>query len=267
MKVSYLQPVTDDILIRKLRLEVGEKILHYERISSAPNKEPYRIKNELDLKYLEHAKRIITDVGDFVSGFFPGFLSSKRADFDYVRRFNVEFLSRHELLIKVRAKTCKDEKEIQLGFDLPSFVYFPRTLYKIRGQYLYLHNHLESKISFVIGNRESPKTDDYFIDDALEELWHLAIHPYLLEKLNRILRTDATKSANYDMSNFLTEGEFIAKAFIFASFDEFKEKKRYDIPSREAREEEKILVDKIKIIGIKKALKEVSKPGGFEILK
>ena len=265
MKVSYLQPVTDDILIRKLHLELGEKILHYERISSTPKKDPYRINNELDLRYLEHAKRIITDVGDFISGFLPGFLSSKRADFDYVRRFNVEFLSRHELLVKVRAKTSKDEKVIPLSFDLPSFVYFPRTLYRIRGQYLYLHNHLESRISFVIGNRESPKTDDYFIDDALEELWHLAIHPYLLEKLNRILRTDATKPANKDMSDFLMEGEFIAKAFVFVSFDELKEKKRYNIPSREPRTKEKILVDKIKITGIKKALKEVSKPGAFEI--
>jgi len=117
----------------------------------------------------------------------------------------------------------------------------------------------------VIGNRESPKTDDYFIDDALEELWHLAIHPYLLEKLNRILRTEATKPANNNMSNFLMEGEFIAKAFVFASFGELKEKKRYNIPGREPNAKEKILVDKIKITGIKKALEEVSKPGAFEI--
>jgi len=102
MKVSYLQPVTNDILIRKLHLELGEKILHYERISSTPKKDPYRINNELDLRYLEHAKRIITDVGDFISGFLPGFLSSKRADFDYVRRFNVEFLSKPRPRVKTR---------------------------------------------------------------------------------------------------------------------------------------------------------------------
>jgi hypothetical protein len=265
MKVSYLQPVTDDILIRKLYLEMGEKVLHYERISSTPKKEPYRINNELDLRYLEHAKRIITDVGDFISSFLPGFPSSRKADFDYVRRFNVEFLNRHELLIKVRVTTSKEEKDILLSFDLPSYVYFPRTLYAIRGQYLFLHNHLESRISFVIGNRESPKTDDYFIDDALEELWHLAIHPYLLEKLNRIVRTGATKPANHNMYNFLMEGESIAKAFVFASFGELKEKKRYDIPNREATGEGRILVDKVKNTGIKKALKEVSKPGAFEI--
>jgi hypothetical protein len=116
-----------------------------------------------------------------------------------------------------------------------------------------------------LGNRESPKPDDYFIDDALEELWHLAIHPYLLEKLNRILRTGATEPANHNMSNFLMEGEFIAKAFVFTSLSEFKEKKRYDIPNREARGKEKNLVDKIKMTGIKKALKEVSQPGAFEI--
>ena len=244
---------------------MGKEILHYDRISSTLKKEPYEVRNELDLKYLEHVKGIITDVGDFIKGYLPRFFSSQRADFDYVRKYNVEFLSKQQLLVKVIAKTDKEEKELSLSFDLPSFVYLPRTLFRIKEQYVYLHNHLESRISFVIGKRENPKTDDYFFDDALEELWHLAIHPYLIEKLNRNLRTGGITSVTYNMSNFLLEGESLAKAFAFASIDEFKEKKGYDIPRREVKGGRKILVDKIKSIGIKKALKEVSKPGAFEI--
>jgi hypothetical protein len=255
MKVSYLQPITDDILIKKLRSEIGEEILHCNRIFSTHKKVPYEIKNELDMKYLEHAKRIIIDVSDFIRDFLPRFFSPYRADFDYVRRYNVEFLSRHELFVKVRAKTDKEEKELSLCFNLPSFVYLPRILYIIKGQYMYLHNHLESRISFVIGNQENPKTDDYFIEDALEEFWHLAIHPYLIEKLNRNLRMGAVKPENSNMSNFLMEGETVAKAFAFVSSDEFKKKKGYNIPSREPEIEKKFLFDKIRSMGIKKAFK------------
>jgi hypothetical protein len=260
MKVFYLHTVTDDIVIEKLHREMGEEILHYDRISSTRKKEPYETKCELDLKYLQHVKKIINDVGDFIRGFLPRFFSPQRADFDYVRRYNTEFLDRHELLVKVRAKTDKEEKDVSLSFDLPSFVYVPRILYRIKERYMYLHNHLKSSISFVIGNRENPKTDEYFIDDAMEELWHLAIHPYLIEILNRNLRSEEIKS-DHNMSKILMEGEYLAKAFAFVSLDEFKEKESYCIPSRETRGKEKILVDKVKSIGIKEALKEISRIG------
>ena len=260
MKIFYLQPITDDIVIEKLRRQMGEEILHYDRISSTRKKGPYETKNELDLKYLEHAKVIINDVGDFIRGFLPRLFSPHRADFNYVRKYNVEFLNRHELLLKARVRTYKEEKEVSLSFDLPSFVYIPRILYRIKERYVYLHNHLKSSISFVIGDRENPKTDEYFIDDAMEELWHLAIHPFLLEKLNRNLTSEEIKP-NHNMSKILMEGEYLAKAFTFVSVDEFTEKKRYDIPSREIKDKEKILVDKIKSIGIKKALKQISRTG------
>ena len=258
MKIFYLQPITDDIVIEKLHREMGEEILGYDRISSTRKKEPYETKNELDMKYLEHAKGIINDVGDFIRGFLPRVFSPQRADFDYVRKNNVEFLIRHEFLVKVRVRTDKGEKELFLSFDLPSFVYIPRMLYRIKERYVYLHNHLKSSISFVVGNRENPKTDHYFIDDAMEELWHLAIHPCLIEKLNRNLNTEEIKP-DRNMSGILTEGEYLAKAFAFASLDEFKEKKGYDIPKREIKDKEKILVDKIKNVGIKGALKEISR--------
>ena len=260
MKVFYLHPIKDDIVIEKLHREMGEEILHYDRISSKRKKEPYEIKDEFDLKYLEHAKGIINDVGDFIRGFLPRFFSPQRADFDYVRKYNVEFLGRHELIVKVRVKTDKGEKELPLSFDLPSFVYIPRILFRIKGRYVYLHNHLKSSISFVIGNRENPKTDDYFIDDAMEELWHLAIHPYLLEKLNRTLKSEEIKS-NDNMAKVLMEGEYLAKAFAFVSLDEFKEKKGYVIPGKKIKDKEEILVNKIKSIGIKGALKEISRAG------
>jgi hypothetical protein len=260
IKVSYLQPITDTILIEKLHREMGEEILDFDRISSSRRKEPYESKNEVDLKYLEYAKGIINDVGDFVSGFLPKIFSSQRADFDYVRKHNIEFLNRHELLVRVRARTHKQEKELSLSFDLPSFVYVPRILYKIKEQYVYLYNHLKCSISFVIGNSENPKTNGYFIDDAMEELWHLAIHPYLIEKLNRNLRSGEIEP-HYSTSKILIEGEDLAKAFAFVSFDEFKEKKRYSIPSREANNNAKMLVNKIKRIGIKEALRQISRPG------
>ncbi len=260
MKVYYLQPITDDMVIEKLHREMGEEILGYDRISSTRKKEPYEIINALDLKYLEHVKGIINDVGDFIRGFLPRGFSPKRADFDYVRKNNVAFLIRHEFLLKVRVRTDKGEKALSLSFDLPSFVYIPRILYRIKEQYVYLHNHVKSSISFVIGNRDNPKTDHYFIDDAMEELWHLAIHPCLIEKLNRNLSSEEI-NPNGNMSGILTEGEYLAKAFACASLDEFKEKRGYDIPQGQIQDKEKLLVDKIKNIGIKGALKEVSRTG------
>ncbi len=260
MKIFYLQPITDDIVIEKLHREMGEEILDYYRISSTRKKEPYETKNESDLKYLDHAKGIVNDAGDFIRGFLPRFFSPQRGDFDYVRKYNVEFLSRHELLVRARARTAKEEKELSLSFDLPSYVYIPRLIYRIKERYVYIHNHLKSSISFVIGNRENPKTDDYFIDDAMEELWHLAIHPYLIQKINGNLGGEKTKPDD-DISKILMEGEYLAKAFTVSSLDEFKEKKGYDIPGRETNDNEKFLVNEIKSIGIKKALKKIGRTG------
>lgn len=248
------------MVIEKLHREMDEEILGYDRISSTRKKKPYETKNALDLKYLEHAKGIINDVGDFIRGFLPRVFSPKRADFDYVRKNNVTFLIRHEFLLTVRVRTDKGEKERSLSFDLPSFVYIPRILYRIKERYVYLHNHVKSSISFVIGNRDNPKTDHYFIDDAMEELWHLAIHPCLLDKVNRNLSSEEIKP-DRNMSGILTEGEYLAKAFACASLDEFKEKRGYDIPQGHIHDKEKFLVDKIKDIGIKGALKEVSRTG------
>ena len=264
MKVFYLQPITDDVLIEKLHHEIEGEIIDCDRISSAHKKQPYETKNELDLRYLEHARGIIDDVSDYIRGFLPRFFSSQRADFDYVRRYNVEFLKRHQLLITVRARTDKEDKQLPLSFDLPSFVYIPRMLCRIKGQDVYLHNHLKSSISFVIGNRENPRTDDYFIEDAMEELWHLAIHPYLIAKLNRNLRSRAIKPPDDKMSEILLEGESLAKAFALVSFDEFKDKKGYHIARVESKYKERTLIDKIKGIGIRGALKEIGRRGIFD---
>ena len=268
MKTFYVEPVTEDMLAEKLSREVGEEVLRCERISSLHRKHSYEIKNELDAKYLEHAKRIIGDAGDFVKDCLPTFPSHQRANFDYVRTHHMAFLDRYELLVTVKAETVKEEKEFCLHFDLPSFVLIPKILLRMKGQYVYLYNHLESKISFVIGNRWHPKTEDYFINDAMEEFWHLALYPYLVERLNRNLQSGTIEPSDYNLSRLLVmEGELLSKAFALASFDEFKEKKGYDIPRGEPKGKEKIILDKIERAGIKKALKEVSKVESFEIWK
>lgn len=264
MKTFYLEPVTDDMIAEKLRCEAGEEIQHWERMSSLHRKRPYEIRNEADAKYLEHARKIIGDVGDFIRDCLPGFPSHQRINFDYVRARQVEFLDRYELLVTVRAVMVKGEKEFCLRFDLPSFVFIPRILHRIKGQYVYLYNHLESRISFVIGNAGNPKPQDYFIDDAMEEFWHLALYPYLLERLNRNLQSGTIKPSDYNVSRILVmEGELLSKAFVLASFDQFKEKKGYDICNREPKGKEKVFLDKIQNVGIRKALREVRKFGGL----
>ena len=264
MKTFYLEPVTDDMIAEKLRREVGEEILRCERMSSSYRKHPYEISNEADAKYLEHAKKIIGDVGDFVRDCLPGFPSHQRVNFDYVRTRRVEFLDRYELLVTVKAETVKEEKEFCLCFDLPSFVFMPKILHRVKGHYLYLYNHLESGISFVIGNPSNPKTRDYFIDDAMEEFWHLALYPYLMERLNINLQSETTRPSDHDVSRILVvEGELLSKALALASFDEFKRKKGYDVPKREPKGKEKFILDEIERVGIRKALREVSKPRGF----
>jgi len=261
-----LEQVTEEVLFEKLSNEVEGKILNYERISSHYIKKPYEIRSELDGKYLEKVKKIIDEVGNFIGGFLPKFFSYQRSSFDYVRKHKVEFLNEYGLLVKVRVRTDKEEKELSLRFDLPSFIYFPRILYRIKGQHVYLYNHLGSRISFVIGNSEHPKTEDYFIDDAMEELWHLAIYPHLIEKLNRNLKIGRSTLSESDVSKILVkEGEFLGKAFSITSSEEFAKKREYNVSNKEAKGKEKILVDKIRSMGIKKALKEISKPGAFEI--
>lgn len=212
METFYLEPVTEDMIAEKLRREVGEEILRCERISSLRRKHPYETKTERDAIYLEHAKKTIGDVGDFVRDCLPGFPSRQKASFDYVRTRQVEFLDRYELLV-----TVKEEKEFCLCFDLPSFVFIPKILHRIKGHYLYLYNHLESGISFVIGNPANPKTRDYFIDDAMEEFWHLALYPYLVERLNTNLQSETMHPSDHDVSRILVvEGELLSKAFPLA---------------------------------------------------
>lgn len=259
MRTFYLEPVTEDMLAEKLSCEVGEEVLHYERMFSSHKKHPYEIKNEIDAKYLQHARNFIGDVGEFVRDCLPGFPSHHKAHFDYVRRHQVEFLDKYELLLTVKVETVKEEKEFCLRFDLPSFVFVPKILLRMKGQYVYLYNHLECRISFVIGNPRNPKTQDYFIDDAMEEFWHLALYPYLVERLNRKLRSGILEPLELNMSRILVlEGELLSKAFALASFDEFK-KKQYKIPEREPKGKEKAIFNKIERLGIRKALREVSK--------
>lgn len=260
MKTFYLKPVTDDMISEKLSAEVGEEIVQYQRVSSSHRKHAYQIKNDRDARYLEHAEKIIGDVGDFVRDCLPRFPFHERRNFDYVRTRQVEFLDKHELLVTVRAETVKQQKELCLRFDLPSFVLIPKMVYKIKGQYVYLYNHLECGISFVIGNPENPKTPDYFIDDALEEFWHLALYPYLVERLNKLLRTRAMEPSDRSVSGILlVDGEFLSKAFALASLGEFKRRTAYDVPEREPKGREKIILGKIERVGIRRALREVGK--------
>ncbi len=110
----------------------------------------------------------------------------------------------------------------------------------------------------------NPKTEDYFIDDAMEEFWHLALYPYLVGGLNRNLQSGTVPPLDYDISKILVVGgELLSKAFALASFGEFKRKKGYDVPRREPKGIEKVIIDKIERGGIRKALREVSKLGGF----
>ena len=261
-----MEPITEEVLLEKLSNEVEGKILNYERISSKYKKNLYEIKSELDGKYFEKVKKVINEVGDFIGGFLPKFFSYQRSIFNYVRKHKVEFLSEYQLLVETRAKTDKEEKQLSLSFDLPSSIYLLRILYRMKGQYVYLFDHLGSRISFVIGSSENPKTEDYFVDDAMEELWHLAIYPLLIEKLNRNLKTSQFTRPGSDLSEMLVkEGEFLSKAFALTSLEEFAKKTGYDVSSKEVRGKEKTLVEKLRRMRIKKALKQVSRPGAFKI--
>ncbi len=264
MKTFYLEPITEAMIVENLNREVGEEVLRFETISSSRKKYAYEIKNEADAKYLERAKKIIGDVGDFIRGCLPGFPSNQRVNFDHVRTNNVEFLYRYEFLVTVKAETVKEQKKLCLCFDLPSFVFVPKILHRMREHYLYLYNHLESGISFVIGSLEYPKTQDYLIDDAMEEFWHLALYPYLVERLNKNIQSNTKQPSDDDASRILlVDGELLSKAFTLASFDEFKKKKRYDVRKKESKGKEKVILDKIERVGIRKALRKAGKFNGL----
>ena len=260
MRIYYPKTITEDILRERIANEIGREIINYEIISSKRRKKSYDIKNKLYADYLNHVKSITKDVGDFIRGYLPKF-SSKGKDFDFIRR-QCEFLSRHETLLKVRVKTDKEDKFLDLSFEQPSFVSIPVMLFGSYGQYIYIYDHLKSRISFVIGDPENPKTDDYLVDDAMEELWHVAIYPYLVEKENKSLRLGNPLDDTNFKKKLVQEGERLSRLFTFASFDEFKLKKGYEnvISERKAEEQEELLVEEIARMGVKRALKEVGKP-------
>jgi hypothetical protein len=237
--------------------------LHYQIISSERLREPYQIKNEDYADYLKGVEEITENVGDFIKDYLPIF-SSYRKDFCYIQKKR-EFLIKHENLLKIRVKTDRADKLIRMRLEQPSFVLIPLLLFKSREQALYIIDHYNSKISYVIGAPENPKTDDYFVDNAMEELWHVALYPYLVEKENSALK----KGKPLDDRNFkkmlVKEGERLSRLFTFASIDEFRQKKRYEYvkPERIIEKKEKFLVEEIKRMGIKRAVKEVRESKGF----
>jgi len=237
--------------------------LHYQIISSERIREPYQIKNKDYVAYLKGVEEITENVGNFIKSHLPKF-SSYRKDFRYIRKKR-EFLIKHENLLKIRVKTDKADKLIRMRLEQPSFVLIPLILFKSRGQSLYIIDHYNSKISYVIGAPENPKTDDYLVDNAMEELWHVAIYPYLVEKENSALK----KGKPLDDSNFkkmlVKEGERLSRLFTFASIDEFRQKKRYEHikPERVIEKREKFLVEEIKRMGIKRAVNVVRESKGI----
>ncbi|MFB0565436.1 MAG: hypothetical protein ACETWK_07130 [Candidatus Aminicenantaceae bacterium] len=263
MKVFYPRTITKAFLKESIANQIEGDILHYQLISSERIKEPYRIKNKDYADYLNRVKEITDDVGDFIKDCLLIF-SSQRKDFRYIRKKS-EFLTKHENLLKIKVKTDKADKLVKMRLEQPSFVLIPLVLFKARGQSLYIIDHYNSKISYVISNPENPLNDDYFVDNAMEELWHVALYPYLVEKENSALR----KGKPLDDKNFkkmlVKEGERLSRLFTFASIDEFRLKKDYEYIKSERIPEkrEKFLMDEIKRIGIKRSLKEVRKSKGF----
>jgi hypothetical protein len=263
MKIFYPQAITKAFLKKMITNQIEGEILHYQIISSERISEPYHIKNKDYAAYLKRAEEITEDVGDFIKDYLPVF-SSHRKDFRYILKKR-EFLTKHENLLKIRAKIDKADKLIRMRLEQPSFVLIPLLLFKSREQALYIIDHYNSKISYVIGDPDSPKTNDYFVDNAMEELWHVAIYPYLVEKENNALK----KGRPLDDRNFkkmlIKEGERLSRLFTFASLDEFRQKKRYGYVKSERviEKREKFLVEEIKRMGIKRAIKEVGKSKGI----
>lgn len=263
MRIFYPRTITKAFLKESIANQIKGEILHYQIISSERIMKPYQIKNEAYADYLSKAKEITKDVGDFIKGYLPIF-SSERKDFRYIRKKR-EFLTKHENFLNVKVKTDKGDKLLKMRLEQPSFVLIPLVLFKSRGQSLYIIDHYNSKISYVIGAPENPKTDDYFVDNAMEELWHVAIYPYLVEKENNAL----SKGKPLDDKNFkkmlVKEGERLSRLFTFASIDEIRLKKGYEytISERMIEKREKFLVEEIKRMGIRKAVKEVGNPKGI----
>ena len=168
-------------------------------------------------------------------------------------------------MLKVRVKTDKESKLLDLSFEQPSFVSIPVMQFGSYGQYIYIYDHLKSRISLVIGDSENPKTNDYLVDDAMEELWHIAIYPYLVEKENKSLRLGKPLDDFTFKKKLVQEGERLSRLFTFASFDDFKLKKGYEnvICERKPEEQEELLVQEIARMGIKRGLKEVGKLEGI----
>jgi len=98
----------------------------------------------------------------------------------------------------------------------------------------------------------------------MEEFWHLALYPYLVERLNRSLRSRGIQPSEPNVSKILLlQGELLSKAFALASFDEFRQSKRYDVPEREPKGKERAIVHRIEHVGIREALRAVGKSRGF----
>jgi len=263
MIIFYPNTITEVFLKESIANKIDEKILYYQIIYAKRIKEPYQIKNEDYAEYLTRVKEITDDVGGFIKSYLPAF-SSERRDFHYIQKKR-EFLTKHEILLKLRVETDKGDKLLKMHVEQPSFVLIPLILFKAHGQALYIIDHYNSKICYVIGDPENPRTDDYLVDNAMEELWHIALFPYLAEKENIFLK----KGKPLDDKNFkkmlVKEGERLSRLFTFASIDEFRLKKAYRSIKSERRIEnrEKFLVEEIKRMGMKRAVKEVRKYKGI----
>jgi hypothetical protein len=263
MKIFYPQAITEALLEKIITNQIEGELLYYQIISSERIREPYQIKNKDYAYYLKGVEEITEDVGDFIKAYLPIFSYHKK-DFRYIRRKR-EFLVKHENLLKIRVKTDKDDMLIRVRLVQPSFVLIPLILFKSQGQYLYIIDHYNSKISYVIGDPDSPKTDGYFVDNGMEELWHVAIYPYLIEKENNALKKGKPLNDKNFKTMLVKEGERLSRLFTFASIDEFRQKKGYEyIKSERTIEKREIFfVEEIKGIGIRKALKEIGKSKGF----
>jgi hypothetical protein len=65
----------------------------------------------------------------------------------------------------------------------------------------------------------------------------------------------------------IKEGEVLSKAFAFACLEEFVKKRGYVMSDKEVDSQGRILVEKIRRKGIKKALREISKAARGELLR
>ena len=160
MRIFYPRTITKAFLKEIIASQIEGEILHYQIVSTERIVEPYQIKNEDYSDYLNRVKEITNDVGDFIKTYLPVF-SSQRKDFRYIQK-KWEFLTKHENLLKIRVNTDKGEKLLKMRLEQPSFVLIPLMLFQSRGQSIYIIDHYNSKISYVIGDPENPKTDDYF---------------------------------------------------------------------------------------------------------